>query len=283
MIKINGKKIDIKKFSNNETNMDDFAADMYLNNTVSVRFDSDADLIHLMFVKKHIDDKYPTGINKLEIKYFPYSRMDRTEGSKVFTLKYVAAFINSLKFDSVSIYEAHSNVTTALLDRVDNIDYSVAIAKTCIQEIDFDINKDFIVFPDEGARKRYKNYFKGFKIATCEKVRDFDTQEIISMALHVTGKFIPADSKCIIVDDLCSYGRTFVMAAKALKDCNAKEIYLCITHAEQGIFKGDIFRNSYIDKVYTTNSILDTEKVVYDKDDGESVYDVDKINIEKIF
>ena len=100
MIKINGEKLEITKFPNGESliKTTEVLKDIKdLENIIemTVKFESDEDLIHMMFIKKHLDEMNLDAI--LKIPYMPYSRMDRTEGENIFTLKYICSLINSLK------------------------------------------------------------------------------------------------------------------------------------------------------------------------------------------
>ncbi len=57
---------------------------------------------------------------------------------------------------------------------------------------------------------------------------------------------------CVIVDDICDGGRTFIELAKTLKEGGAQRVVLYVTH---GIFSKGIYPlEKYIDEVYTTNS-----------------------------
>lgn len=277
MILLNGRVIDITKFPNNEILIRDISNVSESVNTIDFKFESNEDLINLMFIKKHINEKSPRAINTLNIPYIPYSRMDRTEGKNIFTLKYICEFINSLKFDKVITFEAHSNVSLALLDRLENTNYSVDLAKQCMEDINFNKAKDYIVFPDNGSKKRYEDEFKDCKILTCTKHRDFFSGKITSLQVNeaVTNEF-----KAIIVDDLCSYGGTFMMASNSLKGLGAEEIYLCVTHSEDGLFLGNIFKTSFIDKVYTTDSIFDLNRIA---DNPNTTVLPNRINVEKLF
>lgn len=80
----------------------------YYRKTIKLKFENDEDITHLIFLKGHLDENKAK--TKLIIGYMPYSRMDRTEGMRVFTLKYLCKIINSLNFESVEIYEPHSDV-----------------------------------------------------------------------------------------------------------------------------------------------------------------------------
>ena len=60
-----------------------------------------------------------------------------------------------------------------------------------------------------------------------------------------------------IIDDICSYGGTFVSAAKALREKGVQNVVLIVSHCENNILKGEVFDN--IDDVYTTDSICTVE------------------------
>jgi ribose-phosphate pyrophosphokinase len=259
VIKLNGIEVDFKSFPNGETlvNGDQLSllTDTFYINKIVFKFENDGDLIKLMFVKKYLEDKNLSA--SLKIFYMPYSRMDRVEGNSVFTLKYVSNFINSLDFVKVEVIEPHSNVTMALLNKSYATYPTIELLETVIQEIGFNKNEDYLFFPDVGAMGRYKNV-NGFKQLVAHKVRVFGTGEITS--LDVMGKVDKTGFKALIVDDLSSYGGTFIASAAKLKEMGASEIYLLVGHAEESIYKGKIFdNNSYINKVFTTDSIVSKE------------------------
>ncbi|MAX71916.1 MAG: hypothetical protein CMC76_12600 [Flavobacteriaceae bacterium] len=57
---------------------------------------------------------------------------------------------------------------------------------------------------------------------------------------------------CLIVDDICDGGGTFIGLAKELKKHNAGNLYLAVSH---GIFsKGLEELNQYFTKIFTTDS-----------------------------
>jgi len=66
---------------------------------------------------------------------------------------------------------------------------------------------------------------------------------------------------CIIVDDIIDSGGTIVNAAKALKDRDAKEVYVYITH---GVLTGkaiDKIKKSVIKKLVITDTIDNQNKI----------------------
>lgn len=253
MLKLNGVELGLQQFPNGETriNGDEILKQMADFNTLAWKYEEDGDLIKLMFVKSYLDDRRARC--SLTIYYMPYSRMDRIEGTSAFTLKYTAALINSLNFESVTVIEPHSDVTLALLDRSIGKYPTVQLLDQVTAEIGFDPEQDYLFFPDAGAQKRYSKV-RGYKELVGFKSRDFQTGEIKS--LEIVGN---ADRECfkvLIVDDLCSYGGTFMLSAEKLKEIGASHIYLLVGHCEKSIYKGKVLESDLIDKVFTTDTIL---------------------------
>lgn len=263
MIKVNGKVIQFEQFPNGETRLVKesvfVALDTYEgtvdNDVVNIEFkyEDDSDLIKLLFVKKYLEQILAKGLfyYNLHIYYMPYSRMDRVENNSPFTLKYVAEFINNLGFDELVVTEPHSDVTPALLNDSHAEFINVNLLEEVKEDVEFEDEIDYIVFPDNGASKRYSN-LKVKNVLVGHKHRDFETGMITS--LDIIGNINDNGKKAIIVDDLSSYGGTFVATAKELRKKGIEKVYLLVAHAENSIFKGRLF--DHVDKVFTTDSIL---------------------------
>lgn len=254
MIKLNGKEVVFEKFPNGETRLVESAIKNSLHgvNNVSFKYESDADLIQLLILKKYLDSL--KCCCSLTIKYMPYSRMDRQENESAFTLKYITEFINSLNFIEVKIIEPHSDVSVALLNNVKAQYINFDILPRVLDEVGFEDEIDYIMFPDAGASKRYSK-MKMKNVVIGNKNRDFQTGEI--KGLELQGSFNTGGSKAVIVDDLSSYGGTFVRAAEALREQGIEKVYLLVAHAENSVFKGKLF--DHIDHLFTTDSIITEE------------------------
>lgn len=260
MIKINDKVVKFLKFPNGETRLELSSDEVRLfidrkdSNTIFFKYEDDSDLIKLMFVKKYLDD---LGCKKLtlQIQYMPYSRMDRSENNSPFTLKYVCKFINSLKFKEVIVIEPHSDVTCALLDNSFPVYITKDLLSVVKNEVSFNNIEDYIVFPDLGASKRYSDLGEP-NVLIGHKNRDFKTGKITK--LDIIGDSSNCEGKkAIILDDLTSYGGTFVMTSEILKELGFKEIYLLVAHAENSVFDGELF--NHINKLFTTDSIISNQ------------------------
>jgi ribose-phosphate pyrophosphokinase len=127
------------------------------------------------------------------------------------------------------------------------------LLQNVMKEIGFDKDIDYVVFPDATANKRYGNV-KIPNQLTGIKHRNFETGKIES--LELAGKIKGKGFKALLIDDLSSYGGTFLMTAEKLKELGASEIYLLVGHCEDSIFEGNVFKTDLINKVFTTNSIL---------------------------
>jgi len=250
-----------KTFPNGETLLvtDKISNDGFANlyRRIVFKYESNADLIKLMILKKYLDEQKNLCRN-LVITYMPYSRMDRVEGNSAFTLKYISQFINSLGFERVIVVEPHSDVTCALLDNVKSAYINFDMIGKVKEEVGFIEDEDYIVFPDAGAYKRYSK-MNVKNVLFCNKVRDFATGDI--KGLDLVGDTSKASGKmAIIVDDLSSYGGTFIHTADRLRQEGFDKIYLLVAHAENVIFKRNdrtgklLFE--HVDKIFTTDSIL---------------------------
>jgi ribose-phosphate pyrophosphokinase len=179
MIFLNNAPVKVIQFPNNETKVDDksIRQAIYVGlNSITLKYESDADLIQLLFVKKYLDEANLTA--SLTIPYMPYSRMDRSEDASVFTLKYICEFINSLNFTSVTLLEPHSDVTPALLNRVKLVFPTTKLLQVAKSHMSFS-DEDYIFFPDAGAQKRYSK-MAGQNSLVGYKQRDFQTGKITS-------------------------------------------------------------------------------------------------------
>ena len=188
------------------------------------------------------------------IPYFPAARQDRVMVSgESLTVKVYATIINGMGVDSVTVFDPHSEVTPAVLDNCITIQNYEFIEKV-LPLIPTDI---ILVSPDAGASKKI------FKLATqlginnvleCGKKRDVTTGAL-------SGFSVPADDlqgkPCLIVDDICDGGGTFLGLGAELKKKNAGELFLAVSH---GIFsKGFEELSAMYTQVFTTDSVQTIE------------------------
>lgn len=242
MILINNKKVDLDKFGDGTLKCE--VPQINSTPTITWAYDNDGELFALACLTDILKEKFDKVA--LVLPYVPNARQDRRVSGRIFTLKTFCRLINNMGFCSVEILDPHSSVTMALLDNV--VDYYF--------KNDDQDDVDAIMFPDAGAAKKYteQGLGKNYKnIIIGNKKRD-DTGRIVEYELIN----FPEGVKTVkIKDDICSYGGTFVEAAKALRSKGVEKIILEVSHCEANIFKGNVF--DYVDEVITTDSILDLD------------------------
>jgi ribose-phosphate pyrophosphokinase len=80
-----------------------------------------------------------------------------------------------------------------------------------------------------------------------------------SEVMNIVGNI--KNKNCVIVDDIIDTGGTIVNAAKALKDKDAKDIYVYITHAVLSGQAVEQIEKSQIKKLITTDTIDNSKKI----------------------
>ncbi len=196
---------------------------------------------------------------QLAISYLLGARMDRvmTTGEP-FTLKVIANIINMAGFHRVSVFDPHSGVSTALLDRsyvIDNIRFADDAIRYDRQQ--HPIDAWCLVSPDAGALKKVHDLAQAIgagHVVECLKSRDVKTGKLSGFKVFDDDL---AGKTCYITDDICDGGGTFTGIAGELKMHNAGRIVLIVSH---GIFsKG--FSLAGIDAVFTTDSFRTPDRV----------------------
>lgn len=190
---------------------------------------------------------------ELVIPYFPYARQDRVcVHGEALGASVMANIINSLGFSKVTVWDAHSDVSPALLKRVVNIP-QINLLKKCDDLVQrLSSGELILVSPDAGAAKKTIKIAETFggepEVIQAQKVRNLKTGEIVKTEILGDVK----DKNVLITDDICDGGRTFIELAKALKEKGAKEVSLFVTH---GIFSNGLsVFDGLIERIYTTDS-----------------------------
>jgi ribose-phosphate pyrophosphokinase len=187
------------------------------------------DLLLLQLYCSALEHKNTQGIKEdkkeLHIPYLMGARFDRvmTKGDS-FDLQVIAKVINDCNFEKVYLYDVHSNVATALIKNSVNVNNNFLVSK-------YIRTNAILICPDAGASKNIERYLKNttniVDVVYCIKNRDLNTGKI---ALKVLEPEKCEGRNCVIIDDLCDGGGTFLAIAEQIKPRN---LTLIVTH---GIF-----------------------------------------------
>lgn len=215
--------------------------------TVTHRIQSFNDIGLLLLA---VDALKRSGIRKIDLlmPYFPAARQDRVMvAGESLSVKVYADIINSMNLNTVTIFDAHSEVAIALLNNCRAISNHRFIEQVLQQTGDL-----VLLSPDGGALKKiYKlsAYLGGVEVIECSKSRDVKTGKLSGFKVYADDL---KGRDCIIVDDICDGGGTFMGLATALKQKNVGKLYLAVSH---GIFsKGFDSLGQYFDKIFTTDA-----------------------------
>jgi len=221
---------------------------------ITARINSSNDFMELVMATNALRQRGVHDIS-LFMPFVPYSRQDRVcaEGDS-FSLLAFADLINLLNYKTVTVIDPHSDVTDAALHRIHAVTQLKVIEKW--DHFATHCRNSIIVAPDAGSAKKCHAAaaYLGLDMVMAHKNRDSSTGVIKSIEILGGGD---VTAPCIIIDDICDGGRTFIELAKVLRARGCPHITLYVTH---GIFsKGtEVIYKSGIDEIFTTNSVFST-------------------------
>ncbi len=200
---------------------------------------------------------------KVLMPYLPFSRADRrfTEGDchglDAFT-SMVASIPGLYQIFTLDVHNESALQSSKIHNCPAEPFIQQAIAHVAIRNYADHVD---LVFPDEGAKKRYKIGHNGYNIKEittdsffCSKHRDATTGKLLSFSVPALPT-IPAKRKnapVLIIDDICDGGGTFLGILPELLKQDRK-VSLFTTHSMYS--RGtDCLLDAGFDYLYTTNS-----------------------------
>jgi len=184
--------------------------------------------------------------------YIPGGRQDRVMvPGEPLTIKVIADLINAQNYEVVYTLDPHSSVTPALINNCVEISNFRIISRFIFQT--FNGPDTLLVSPDAGAEKKtlWLARYSNIDVVNASKIRDVRTGQINGTKVHCDPKKIEGKT-CVIVDDICDGGRTFLELAKVLKQKGAEKILLFVSHAILPLGINHLVAAG-IDRVFTAN------------------------------
>lgn len=230
------------------------------------RFEEERELFDIANLMYLLKQKTFSSRFHLHVPYLPYARQDKhISNTTTFALKPFLGFLSTLRFNSITTVDVHNEdafvggMLAASMYRASMyrgvcptkvINLSVEpIHRSLIDHLGFDL----IVFPDEGAAKRYTLKDISIPKASCKKKRDQETGAILGHEILGEVNLQP-NSKVLLIDDLCDGGATFISVAKALRAIEPNiKIHLFTTHGIYSKGRKHLLDNG-INYLYCTNS-----------------------------
>jgi ribose-phosphate pyrophosphokinase len=200
-------------------------------------------IMHLLQVSNALEH---LGAKKevLVIPYLMAARYDRLmQNGDSFDLEVIAGLINSCSFKKVMLFDVHSEVSLRLIKN------SVNITNRRLVE-HYGQHHAVVICPDTGASNKVNEYL-GWnnnlkEIIYCNKKRELSSGKL---TLEVNNPDKCENRNCVIIDDICDGGATFLAIANQIKP---KHLTLIVTH---GIFsKGFSALEESFDEIITSNS-----------------------------
>ncbi|MFN7253029.1 MAG: ribose-phosphate diphosphokinase [Anaerobacillus sp.] len=193
------------------------------------------------------------------LPYYGYARQDRkARAREPITAKLVANLLETAGATRVITLDLHATQIQGFFDiPVDQL-VGVPLLSDYFKEKQMD--DLVIVSPDHGGVVRARKMADRLKapIAIIDKRRPKpNVSEVMNIVGNVEGK------TCIIIDDIIDTAGTITLAANALIESGAKEVYACCTHAVLSGPAIERIDNSKIKELVVTNTIpLSEDKLI---------------------
>lgn len=196
------------------------------------------------------------------IPYYGYARQDRKARSREpITAKLVADMIEKAGADRAIMLDLHAAQIQGFFDiPVDHLMGAPLLADYFLTN---GLDKDAVVVsPDHGGVTRARKLAEFLKspIAIIDKRRPrANVAEIMNIIGSVDGK------RCVLIDDMIDTAGTITLAAQALMDAGAIEVYACATHPVLSGPAIERIEKSPIKQLVVTDSIQLPEEKQIDK------------------
>lgn len=189
------------------------------------------------------------------IPYYGYARQDRKARARdPITAKLVANLIETAGAHRIIAMDLHATQIQGFFDiPVDHLLGVPILAKYFMDLPGLNLDEVVVVSPDHGGVTRARRLAETLKapIAIIDKRRPKpNVAEVMNIVGNIEGR------TAIIIDDIIDTAGTITLAANALVENGAKEVYACCTHPVLSGPAIDRIKNSVIKELVVTNTIV---------------------------
>ncbi|WP_453992542.1 ribose-phosphate diphosphokinase [Bacillus nitroreducens] len=193
--------------------------------------------------------------------YYGYARQDRkARAREPITAKLIANLLETAGANRVITLDLHAPQIQGFFDIL--IDHLMGVTILAEYFKEKNLEDIVIVSPDHGGVTRTRRMADRLKapIAIIDKRRPRpNVAEIMNIVGHIEGK------TAILIDDIIDTAGTITLAANALVENGASEVYACCTHPVLSGPAIERIQNSKIKELVVTNTILLPEEKRIDK------------------
>jgi len=214
-------------------------------------------IMELANLRSALRDVKPDNETVLVMPYLPYARADRrfVKGD-CFGLEVFGQLVAAMGFDRVVTLDAHSPKALSCVPKLIDVSPRQLIEMSIFSFAEsYGVPRVNVLFPDEGARKRYHiPEFVGYNTRVVAVDKFFASKHRDSKTGALSGFSVPMMPAVptIVVDDLCDGGGTFLGIADMLRTTQTQPLGLYVTH---GIFsKGLAILFDSFEHIYASDS-----------------------------
>jgi ribose-phosphate pyrophosphokinase len=218
---------------------------------------------HLMEILIMIDALKRASAKTINVvmPYYGYARQDRKARSREpITAKLVANLLETAGATRVIAIDLHAPQIQGFFDIP--VDQLLGVPILANYFAGKELDDIVIVSPDHGGVTRARKMADRLKapIAIIDKRRPRpNVSEVMNIVGNIEGK------TAILIDDIIDTAGTITLAANALVENGAKEVYACCTHPVLSGPAMDRIQNSQIKELVVTNTIVLPEEKKQDK------------------
>lgn len=179
--------------------------------------------------------------------YYPYARQDRKDKGRVpITAKLVADLLEKAGVTRVLTLDLHTEQIQGFFNiPVDHLYARPLFVRTFREK---GLKDAVIVSPDVGSNKMARRFAEDLQVdlAIVDKRRvSANRVEANALIGEVKGKHV------LLVDDMCSTGKTLETAARVCKEAGARSVFAVVSH---GLMVGGVQLKG-VDQVFVTDSV----------------------------
>lgn len=257
MLKLNGHVVNVTKFPDGTSQVWKLSDELLKScescgsYEITWIFENEGEFFQIFQLLNFIGASFKEKPVVLDCPFLPYARQDKEVSNTLCSALNTFCLVICSFVDELRTFDVH-NPAFFENKKICPFKFTNTLPYDQIHKIIKDEEINLLIFPDDGASKRYPDLqLSEIASVSADKVRDQLTGEIVGLELPP----ITIGASILVVDDLCDGGRTFVELAKLINKYAPNKLVLYVSH---GIFsKGSGYLRSYgYDTIYTKDGYV---------------------------